>query len=170
MKAKQIIIDLGAGILAGVAIMLSVFLIRASTPQASQAVGGAHVQQSQRYVLQNVTTTGAGTTLDVGDFHYIGWTVAMQNATGTVKFQCSMADNAPNFAVTSSASNNWDYVSVVDLRSGSTIDGFAGTAFTNSSTVKQLQMRDANFRWCTANLTSMSAGTSTISALPATNQ
>lgn len=135
--------------------------------------GGGNSQRSSpalRYVLTSNVTTTVGNTMNVADYQFIGWTVVTQSASDTLKFACSMADSAPNFAQTASVTNTWGYVNVTDLDTEGSIGGSSGLVFINSSTVRQLQSRNANYRWCTVNESSWTVGTTTVSILPVTNQ
>lgn len=141
--------------------------------QNQTSIQGGNTQRlspALRYVLTSSATTTVGSTMNVADYQFIGWSVATQAASNTLKFACSLADTAPNFAVAASVTNTWDYVNVTDLNTESAVVGSSGITFANSSTVRQLQSRNANYRWCTANVSSWTNGTTTISILPATNQ
>ncbi len=131
--------------------------------------GTSRFNNSQRTVISAAATT-TGSSVGVKDFQFVNWTLATQSASGTVTFACSMADSAPDFSVVKSVTNTWDVVDVIDLEDGASIDGDTGIVLANSTDVRQLQIRDANFRWCTAVLSPWTAGTTTVLALPANNQ
>lgn len=130
----------------------------------------SRLNTAERSVMSEVAATTTGSAFDVTDFQYLGWTVATTNASGTLKFACSMSDTAPTFSSSASVSNRWAYVDITDSQDDSSTDGNTGLVFTNSSTVRQVLMENVNFKWCTAILSPWTAGTTTVKLLPANNQ
>lgn len=88
---------------------------------------------------------------NVNDFTDIGFTVVADNASGTVRFACSMQDTEPTQAATST-SNRWDYVDFVNTETEASVDGYTGIVLSNSSAIKQLVIRNSQWKWCTARL------------------
>lgn len=137
---------------------------------ANELVGTYRLNLNEVTVMNEVATTTVGTTIGVADQNNIGVTVATTAASGTLKFACSMADNEPTFSTSSSATNRWDYVEMVDLEDGSAIDGDTGLTLANTTDVRQFELNVNSFKWCTANLSSWTAGTTTVKFLRANNQ
>lgn len=124
----------------------------------------------ERIVMSAVTATTTATPMNVADYRLIGYTVATNNASATLKVFCSTADTAPTVSSTASQSNRYAAVSFVDLATNGNIDGATGLVFTNSTTVRHIQIQNSNFRWCSPVLSPWTAGSTTITSLPATNQ
>lgn len=124
----------------------------------------------ERTMLNAVAATSTGSAFNVADFVHIGTTVSSISASGTLKFACSMSETAPTFSNSQTSTNRYDYVEIVDLQNGSTIDGDTGIVMTNSSDVRQFEINTNNMRWCTAVLSPWTAGTTSVFMLPATNQ
>lgn len=166
------IIGLLIGALIGVGSMYIVFKpIRKS---AEPLQGAFRLSSEPRTVLNAVTAADDGEAFNVADYQLIGFTVITDAVSGTVKFPCSMQDTAPSFASSSqSATNTWGYVDVTDLENETSIDGHTGLVFTgNSTTVRQVQIRNSGFKWCTASTmpSPLYGGTTTVNLLPVTAQ
>ena len=132
----------------------------------SLGIASPGVRIQTRTVLDAVEVTSTGAAFGVADASNIGFEVVTWQTTGTVKFGCSMENTAPAFGTAASVTNTWGYVDVIDLQTGSSIDGNVGISFTSTSTVRNVKVVDANFKWCTALLDYMSAGTTTVKILP----
>lgn len=80
----------------------------------------------------------------------------------TFKFAASDQEAEPNFAATSTATNQWRYIDVIDLQDGSSIDGDTGVALSTTAT-RRLEFNSNLSRWvgvvCTAYSTGTVAGT-----------
>lgn len=151
---------------------LSFYLTTPSNSPTMPTVRGNssyRLAQNERTVLNASVTTTAGSSMNVADFNLLGFTVGTQASSGTIKFACSMSDTAPTFSSSQSATNRWTYVDVTDVQDEASIDGLVGLTFVNSTTVRQVVIRNSNYRWCTA-LHTWTAGTTTVKMLTATNQ
>lgn len=177
MNISTVFKNLGLGVvlvLAGVGVVkfLPTPSIIVQAPMETNSIQG--VQQRlppfERTVLSAGSTTTVGSAMNVADYQNVGFTIATQLASSTVQVACSMADTAPNFASTASSSNRWGYVNVVDYQGNNSIAGNTGFTFAGSSTVRQIYIPNSNFRWCTVNQSNWTAGTTTATLLPATNQ
>lgn len=131
-------------------------------------LGASRLNHAERTVMDEVATTTVSSAFNVADFDSLTWTVATTDATGTIKFDCSTSDTAPDFSSAASATNRYDVVDVTDLEDESSIDGDTGISLAGTTDVRQFQMDSANFRWCGATFTRTS-GTSTIKLLGAIN-
>ncbi len=80
----------------------------------------------------------------------------------TVKFQISYSDDCPVFTDAQSVSNHWDYAQVVDLQSGSTINGDTGIALSGTDDFRNLELNINGAKWINAIVTAYSAGTATV--------
>ncbi len=89
------------------------------------------------------------------------------NANLTVKFQgaistgASATDAAPQFSDSQSATNMWDYVEVVDLEDGTTIDGDTGIVVAGADDYRLVEMNINGLEYVSAIITARSAGTVT---------
>lgn len=157
------IVGLVAGIIAG-------FLGTTYLP-GSESFGAQRLSPLERTVMSAAGATTTGSSMNVADYRYIGWTVATANGvSGTLRFACSMSDAAPTFSAATSTTNRWDYVDVTDLLTDNSIDGATGLVMANVNSVKQVLMENVPFRWCTAILSPWTNGTTTVTMLPATFQ
>lgn len=79
----------------------------------------------------------------------------------TFKFAASDQDTQPDFAATSTATNQWQYIDVIDLADGSSIDWATGVALTTTAT-RRLEYNSNVSKWigivCTAYSTWTIAG------------
>jgi len=114
------------------------------------------------YLLNAKAANGAGNIIDVSDYDYVilqyGTT---STTTATVKFQGSISDDSPAFASAQSVSNHWDYIDVIDLQSGSSIDGDTGIAVSGSSDFRNVQINVDGLKWLCA-IVSGYSGTGTV--------
>ena len=123
--------------------------------------------QPLQKILNGAAATGIGTSLLVEDFDHIMLTLdTASNANGTVKFQISMQDERPNFAASQSATNQWDYVEVVDLEDGSVIDGDTGIALSGTDDHRHFECNISGARLINANITAYTAGAWTVQGKP----
>lgn len=52
--------------------------------------------------------------------------VGSNTSVATIQFVGSIDENAPDFSVPASESNRWEYVQMIDIKDGSTINGATG--------------------------------------------
>jgi hypothetical protein len=162
---KKIVISFGV-------VVTAVFIALVIAPvlaEKKEITLGARLNPAERTVMDAVAATTTGSAFNVADFQFIGWTVATDAVSGTLKIACSMQDTEPTFSAATSTSNRWDYVDVTDLATDSSIDGATGLPMTNVSNVRQFAIENSPFRWCTAILSPWTAGTTTVKLLPVTN-
>ena len=116
-------------------------------------------------ILNAVSATGAGNAIFVEDFRHkeIAISVAGMGAgdTITVKIQGSSSEDAPGFDAAKTASNEWDYIQMVDLEDASTIDGDTGITFADSNDLRKFAVNVDGLKWVTANITAITDTTST---------
>lgn len=118
-------------------------------------------------VLSAAAAVGAGNTLNVEDFRNIVFSVATDGggtAALTVKFAGSIQDDAPDFAAAQSKTNMFDYIEVIDLQSGSAIDGDTGFAVATADDYRLLEANVNGLKWVCAIVTARSAGSVNVTA------
>jgi hypothetical protein len=130
---------------------LPYFVINAATNtfQVSLTTGGSAV---------DITDTGTGT--HTWYKAYLGKSILVENfqfgvlqlgSSGNcdfkIKFQGSVSNDAPNFSYARSVSNHWDYIDVIDLEDGVSIDGDAGISLTGTDDFRQFQMNVDGLKW-----------------------
>lgn len=112
--------------------------------------------------------TGTSTTIDVRD--YRDCIVKIGTATSanlTVKCQGAVASSAtpttpPTFSSAQSVANHWDYVQMVDLQSGSPVDGDTGFVVTGADDFRQFEININSLDYIAFTVTARSAGSVTI--------
>lgn len=126
---------------------------------------------TERSIISATSVTATGTPANAKDFNQIGFTISNVSTSGTVKFACSMQETAPSFSALPSASNRYSYAAVVDLESGATIAGNTGIVFANSSTVRNVAVRDNAFTFCAPVFTQgvNNTGSTTVHVLQSSN-
>jgi len=123
----------------------------------------------------NITSTGTGThtftvnscgnAIMVEDFKDADLVLATSGMgsgdTFTVKVQGSSAETCPNFHLTKSATNEWDYIQTIDLEDGSSIDGDTGITFSDSDDLRKLAVNVDGLRYINVIITAQSDTTNT---------
>lgn len=118
----------------------------------------------------DITDTGTGThtftvcktgqPILVADFVHKGLTLATAGMgagdTITVKVQKSSSETAPNFHLTKSATNDWDYCQIVDSEDGSTVDGDTGVTFSDANDLRNFAINDDDAVWINLEITAQS--------------
>ena len=83
----------------------------------------------------------------------------------TVKFQGSFSDTPPDFSGAQSVTNHWDYIDVIDLQNGASIDGDTGVAMAGTDDFRNFEVNAGGLKWLCATITVRSAGTLTLKAI-----
>jgi len=126
----------------------------------------------------DVTDTGTGThtwtehdiskSILCEDFQHAILSVEVgTDATMTLKVQGSLGDSAtstddcPDFSAAQSQSNAWDYIEIIDLQDGSSIDGDTGISL-NGADVRQFEVNINAIRWLGTIITSWTDGDITV--------
>lgn len=134
-------------------------LIHKSIVEKEQEIGGRIWQGFQP--VGTFTATSTSSTLPtptlVKDYSNLIYTI-VANGTGTIKFAGTIYDTPIDPTQTSSSTNPWDYIEVVDLQNGTTIDGDTGVAFTGSET-RMFEVNVNAQSWVTPVATSYTTGT-----------
>lgn len=123
--------------------------------------------QPLQKILDGVTSATTGTSLLVEDYDHIVLTLdTASSASGTVKFQISMQDGLPDFSASQSATNQWDYVEIVDLEDGTIIDGDTGVALAGTDDHRHFEANISGARWICATITAYTAGSWVVQGKP----
>src|SRR3990167_1628559 len=106
-----------------------------------------------RRIVQRYTAIAAatGTTLsaayNVSEFRNV---VISVGVTGPVNHKIfvkgAIGDGAPNFNASRSRTNQWEYIDIVDLEDGASIDGDTGVNFTTTD-VRMFEVNDNVLDW-----------------------
>lgn len=86
----------------------------------------------------------------------------------TIKFVKSNQDSMPDFSAAVSATNQWEYVEVVDLNDGSAIDGTTGVSI-SWTTTRSFEYNNNTAQWIGIVCTAYTSGTISGNALLANN-
>jgi len=116
-------------------------------------------------ILEAVAATGAGDAILVADYRHKNITIATDGMgsgdTIVIKVQGSSSKEVPNFDGAKTYDNDWDYIQVVDLEDGSTIDGDTGISFADSDDLRKFAVNIDGLRWLTVNVTTISDAVNT---------
>lgn len=114
-------------------------------------------------ILNAVAATSTGATFNATPYRNIIISVsATSSPTATIKVLGSAETGEPAFGSAQTFTNVWDYIEIVDLQNGNTIDGDTGVSFTGSADTRLFEVNTNGLRWVTVNLTSYTAGTTTV--------
>ncbi len=88
----------------------------------------------------------------------VDWDV---NPTSTVKFVGSIQSSAPNFKAAQSSTNQFEYLSFTDMRTGSVVAGTTGVSASTTADHKMVLLNASNISWISAIINTSSAITTT---------
>ncbi len=91
------------------------------------------------------------------------------SATATIQFTGSLMDDAPDPSATSSITNQWSYIEVVDLEDGTAYDGDTGIAITGTDIHKIVELNISTLAWVRPMITSYTTGTIYVSCIASDN-
>jgi len=106
--------------------------------------------------------TGAGITAFVGDFRHKELTISTTGlgAGDSIVFKVQGTsqefDTAPAFGSAASTSNEWEYIQIVDLEDGSTLDGDDGVTIATTDAVRKFAINVDSLTFVTVNITTIS--------------
>ena len=78
--------------------------------------------------------------------------------TMTVKVQGGITLDSPDFNAAQSTTNKWDYIDVIDVEDGASIDGDTGFACTGAADNRILEANVNGLSWITVAITAFTAG------------
>jgi len=117
----------------------------------------------EQTIFNAKAATGTGNAFLVEDFKTIVFSYGTAaTSTLTLKFQGSISDTCPDFSASQSVTNHWDYVDVIDLQSGSSIDGDTGIGVTASSDFRLFEANGGGLKWICATITALTGGSATL--------
>ena len=99
-------------------------------------VGEPVLVQSYRHKTTTIATSGMG----AGD-------------TTTIKIQGSSKETPPDFHLAKSITNDWDYIQIVDLEDGSTVDGDTGVSIADANDLRKFAINVDGLTWINAQIT-----------------
>tara|TARA_Y100000310_G_scaffold121659_1_gene120403 strand:+ start:1119 stop:1499 length:381 start_codon:yes stop_codon:yes gene_type:complete len=113
------------------------------TAQAATGESNAIFSRDFRNAVVSIDTTGS--------------------ANMTIKFQGAIigrdGEAAPDFGSAQSTTNRWDYIQVVDLQSGSQIDGDTGLVLSGTDDHRVLEFNTNHLDYVSVQVSAYSAGT-----------
>ena len=130
---KKILISIVTVLAVGIGLFggYKLYLKQTST---GKLIGNLRFPANLQTIYDAHASTTSGNKLGVVEYRTIVCSVVGHSApTATIKFAGSISEDTPNFDVTQSVTNTWDYVEIVDTQNGATIDGDTGISFTGSS-------------------------------------
>ena len=111
---------------------------------------------------------GAGTSIDVSQYSKIFLQLGSAASGGAsslvVNFVGSASNSAPAFASARSVSNNFEYIDVIDLQDGASIDGDTGITFAGED-FRNLEINVGGLHWINAVISSYASGALTLKVL-----
>jgi len=165
---KDYLLGLGA-----VLLLVGVWLPKVQANPLGSTFRTAEAERTVFTTSTNANFTGIKA-MSVADFRNVDLTLATESASGTLKFACSVSDDAPDFGSAQSATNRWDYIQVVDKEDGSMIDGDTGVSLSSTTDVRVFEINDNYSKFCTGilsgNTSPAGLGTTTLYLSPASNQ
>lgn len=125
--------------------------------------------REKKIILSADTANGVGNDFLVTDYQNIVISLDATVGAGeavTIKVQGSLADsdNVPDFSASQSATNQWDYVQVIDLEDGTTINGDTGITITGADDNRQIEINVNGLNWVNLELSSIT-GTIAVTAV-----
>ncbi len=111
------------------------------------------------------TTTGIGNWMMVQDYRHITAYIDLASSANlTIKCVGSISNDAPNPLNAQSASNAYDFIEMIDLQSGSDIDGDTGVSSAGTDDHRVFNVNVDGLKWVTFYITARSAGNASVGA------
>ena len=129
------------------------------------------MRQFAAYTIMSAkAATGIGIPVFCRDFKHAVFSFATDggsDAALTVKFQGSIAEgttagSAPDFSAAQSVTNLWDYIDVIDLEDGASIDGDTGVAVAGADDYRLFEANVNALEYICARVTARTEGEVTI--------
>ena len=140
------------------------------TQQEPTALGGGWNQRvvTNEVVLMDAkATTGVGTIMNVDAYETV--TVTMNSASSanlTIKAAGALLDNGDliDFTAAQSATNNYEFLAMVDLEDSSQLDGDTGLVLAGTDDNRMFEINVNGIKWLNFRVTARSAGSITVKA------
>ena len=111
-------------------------------------------------LLDSATSAKSSVAYPVSDYEQMFLTLASaDNAEGTIKIQGSFSVEAPDFSQSADADNQWSYISVRDLESGTNTDGTTWISLEWTDAVNSYLVNTPWLRWLGVTITTYTTGT-----------
>lgn len=106
---------------------------------SSTTTGKFFLAQSHRHIVVSVNTSA--------------------NASGTIKFIGSISEDSPDPTQAKSATNQYEFIQLVDLEDGATIDGDTGLVITGTDDNRLFEVNTNALKWFAPVITTYTTGT-----------
>lgn len=114
-------------------------------------------------MLSAAAATGTGLAMDVAAFRHLMLEINTANSANfTLKVQGSLATTKPDFTASSTPTNPWTYLQVIDLADQSTVNGATGISSAGTDISRQVEVNVNGQRWLNVIVTAYSAGNITV--------
>jgi len=114
-------------------------------------------------VMTAKVAAGAGNKILVEDFRHITASIDLADSPNmTIKCVGSIANDAPDFEAAQSASNPYDFLQLIDLQDGNSIDGDTGITVAGSADNRTVNVNTDGLKWISFRITTRSAGNATV--------
>ena len=84
------------------------------------------------------------------------------DAAFTVKIQGSVQTEVPDFSAAQTKSNQWEYIQIIDLEDGASIDGDTGVSVSGADDHRLFEINTNHLRWVNAIISSYTEGELTL--------
>lgn len=124
-------------------------------------------------ILDAKDGTGVGLAISVQDNRFISISVATDggaDAALTCKFQGSIQNTVPDFSAAQSVTNHWDFIDVIDMEDGASVDGDTGFVASSADDYRLFEANVNGLKWFSARVTARTAGEVTVKILQFNNQ
>ena len=116
-----------------------------------------------RYLLlDSISATTVTSGVNVSDFRNAVLAIGASAGTFKIFIKGGIGFTSPTFSSGKSISNRWDFIDVVDLEDGASIDGDTGIVFTGADT-RLVEINVNSIDWLAINLTAITVA-ATVSA------
>ena len=129
------------------------------------------MRQTANYTIFNAQgSTATGIAVLCEDYRHVIFSLATDggsDASFTIKFQGAIdegatTDSAPAFGSAQTVTNHWDYIEVIDLQSGTAIDGDTGVAVAGADDYRLFEANINGLKYVCARLTAYAEGEITV--------
>lgn len=166
MRMKKLL----GGLLLAVACAGSVFLAQLYIGQPNNTQGAGTYMEALT-VVDDVTSTSTGNFISSQNYRNIVYAIDTSgNASGTIKWVGSISENSPDPTASQSATNQFEYLQIIDLENGVSIDGDSGIQFLGTDEHRLVEVDTNLLSWVAPVVTNYSTGTIHIEAVAGDNR